>query len=459
VLGSDEPGRDMLQIDNTVTATTDVLAEVVADLSSDSITDSARERARLCILDTLGCATGGYSTAPAEATAAWASAALGGGDCAIWLHDRSAGTLAAAIANAAASCSLDGDDLHWESVLHVGAGLVPVAIAGAQETGASGRELLDALVIGYEVACRIGSGVDWATLGQIATGSWSCWGAAAIMARLHGGTAEDYARAFAVVGGLKPQVLPPGVGVNRNGIKEGIAWGVFTGIAAEQLSRAGLTGPRECLDNDLLNAERIAAGQPDGRFEIELTEFKPYVCCAWTHTPAEALLGLIDDHGLSAEEIERVEVATHTNAVHMIDNTPDPPTLQAAQYNIPWVLAVAAVDGVDGLLPLRESTVGRPELIQFANRVELAVDAKYDVPAQPRGARVTIDTGRGSFERDLPQDQSPDDLESLARKFRIITQDQLSAERQDRTIDAVMSLDGDIGPLIEQIAPAPDLAG
>ena len=227
------------------------------------------------------------------------------------------------------------------------------------------------------------------------------------MARLHGATAEDYARAFAVVGGLKPQVLPPGVGVNRNGIKEGIAWGVFSGIAAEQLSRAGLTGPRECLDNDLLNAERIAAGQPDGRFEIELTEFKPYVCCAWTHTPAEALLGLIDDNGLSAEEIDRVQVATHTNAVHMIDNTPDPPTLQAAQYNIPWVLAVAAVDGVNGLLPLRESTVGRPELIQFANRVELAVDAKYDIPAQPRGARVTIDTGRGTFVRDLPQDHEP----------------------------------------------------
>jgi 2-methylcitrate dehydratase PrpD len=450
----------MLQIDRTVTATTDQLADVVAGLSPERITDAARERAKLCILDTLGCATGGYTTAPAQATARWAAAALAGGNSTVWLRDCTSGTLGAAISNAAASCSLDGDDLHWESILHVAAGLVPTAIAGAQETGASGDDLLEALVIGYEVACRIGAAVDWDALGQIASGSWSCWGAAAIMARLHGAGAEDYARAFAVVGGIKPEVLPPGVTINRNGIKEGIAWGVFSGIAAEQLARGGLTGPRECLDNDLLNADRILGGPRDGRFEIEATEFKPYVCCAWTHTPADALLGLISEHGLSADEIERVKVISHTNAVHMIDNTPDPPTLQAAQYNIPWVLAVAAIDGIDGLLPLRESTVGRPELIEFASRVELEVDERYDRPAQPRGARVILETSHGTFERDLEREHDPAVLEAVSRKFRIMTREHLSPERQERVVDAVMSLSGgDVGPLAQAIGPAPDIGG
>lgn len=446
----------MLQIESPVRATTDQLAEIVAELTSERITDAARERAKLCVLDTLGCAAAGHSTEPPEATTRWAVSALAGGDATIWFRNRAAGTLAAVISNAAASCAMDGDDLHWEAILHVAAGVVPTAIAGAQETGASGRDLLDAVVVGYEVACRIGAAVDWDTFGQIATGSWSCWGAAAIMARLHGADAEDYARAFAVIGGIKPQVLPPGVTVNRNGIKEGIAWGQFAGVAAEQLARCGLTGPRECLDNDLLDGARIIGGPNDDRFEIESTEFKPYVSCAWTHTPADALLALIAENGLRADEIERVKVMTHTNAVRMIDNSPDPSTLQAAQYNIPWVLAVAAIDGVDGLLPLRESTVGRPDLIDFASRVEMEVGERYDRPDQPRGARVILETSRGTLERDLDREQSPANLDAVSRKFELVTREQFSPKRQQRIVDAVVGLDRDLAPLIAELGPGPD---
>jgi hypothetical protein len=77
----------MLQIDNTVTATTDQLAELAAELSSDRITDAAREQAKLCILDTLRCATAGHTTASAEATADWAGYALAPGRSTVWLRD------------------------------------------------------------------------------------------------------------------------------------------------------------------------------------------------------------------------------------------------------------------------------------------------------------------------------------------------------------------------------------
>jgi 2-methylcitrate dehydratase PrpD len=444
----------MTQTDSS-TPTTVALGELIAAVRPDDIGDRARDAAKLCILDLVGCAVAGYDEAPAQATRSWVRAEHGAGPASVWLSGSRSSVLGASMANAAAGCALDGDDLHWEAILHAGASLVPTAIAAAEATGASGDQLLEALTIGYEVACRIGAAVDWDTLGQIATGSWSGWGAAAVLAYLNGGRAQDYASAFAVVGALKPVVLPPGLTINRNGVKEGIGWGTYAGIAAQQLGSWGLTGPPECLDNDLLNRDRILAPMND-RFEVEAVEFKPYVCCAWTHAGTDVLLGLMDEHDLAPDDIEHVEVTSFTTTLTMLDNRPDPPTIQAAQYNVPFVLAIAANLGKAGLLPLTEDLLGRPDLIDFASRVSLKASSDFDAQLpHKRPVNVVLETRKGRLERGIAKDTTPSDLDAVAEKFRLLTRRCWSPQTQSRVISEVASLSGDVTSLSELLNAAP----
>jgi 2-methylcitrate dehydratase PrpD len=143
----------------------------------------------------------------------------------------------------------------------------------------------------------------------------------------------------------------------------------------------------------------------------------------------------------------------------MIDNRPDPQTLQAAQYNIPFVLAVAAHQGAAGLLPLTEAAMGRPELVDFASRIDLEIETDYDAMLpERRPARVVLETSKGTFDRLAEKEDGPHDLETVGAKFRTLTGPTWSEERQAATIAAVedLSAGGGVGELAALLRAAPD---
>lgn len=431
------------------TTTLEQLAQLITSISSKDISTSAKNAARLAVIDVLGVAAAGTKESAPLATSTWAQATFSKGHATIWFAGQKGNTLAATIANSAAACAMDGDDTHWHSWMHSGSAIVPAAFAAAEEANATWDEVLEAIVIGYEVTCRIAQSVDWPVMKQIATGHWCGFGAAAAVGRLRGLSAYGLSQALGVVVGLRPYVYSPDDELNLNGIKEGISWGTFAGISSLELSQLGLTGPVHGLDHELFD-RNIIVRPLDGRWAIEEVSIKPYASCAWPHASVEALVSIMSDHSLTARDIDSITVTTFPQAVTYINNEPDPATLEGAQYNIPFNIAVAAFDGEAGLLPLQRSTLHRPELVELATRVELIGDVEYEkeLPFK-HPVTVKVSSSRGTFEKFLPSETNPHNLSMVEKKFRAVSSSVLSRSVQDQIIELVMKSSDGFSPLCD----------
>ena len=427
------------------------LAEKITAIGSDRIGDKARNAAKLAVLDVIGCAVSGGTEPTPVAHSRWALSTFGEGPCTVWFSGRSSSFLGAVTANAAAGSAMDGDDTHWPSWMHSGSSIVPAAIGAAECFGKSGKEMLEAIVIGYEVTTRIAQSVDWPTMHQIATGHWCCFGAAAAVARLRGASAAELARAFSVVAAHRPYVYARGDGLNLNGIKEGIPWGTFVGLSSLDLAVCGLEGPLHALDNSLFDSSIIVKDSFES-WNIERVSIKPFATCAWPHAPSEALNRIMVQRNLKARDIQEVTVTTFPQALTYINNEADPQTLEAAQYNIPFNVAVMAFDGPAGLLPLRSSTLRRPELVDLAKRVHLVGSPEYgaDLPAKHR-VNVAVKTSQGVFEQHLDTETNPKDFPTLLPKFNALTADGWTEDQRRRVIGFVEELAGPIDELTKEL--------
>lgn len=426
------------------------LAEFVSKLRTEDVPLPAREMAKRCVLDLLGVAVAGGATAAAGAIREIARVDFATGPSGIWFVNERRRPAAAAFANSAAASALDLDDGHRASGGHPGASIIPAAFAAADETGATGGDLLAAIVIGYEVAVRIAASRDFARLDTHATGCWSAFGAAAAAGWLRRLPPETLAHALAIAGAQAPGLAAVGYARPRrtgHAVKEGIPWSTLTGLVAVDLAERHFTGPLAALDHpDYFDAGRIL-DDLGRRYAIERVYFKPYACCRWIHGAIDALFAMQAEHGLGPGEIGAVRVSTFRRAYNLV-NAADPDSHEAAQFSFPFCLAVAAYEGAGALLPLSPSLLGRRELVALAERVELRVDPELDAlfPARTP-AMVVLETARGTLEKrvdhPLGDPENPMDLASLREKFGQLTDGYWPSRLQEEVADAVLSLETD----------------
>jgi 2-methylcitrate dehydratase PrpD len=230
-----------------------------------------------------------------------------------------------------------------------------------------------------------------------------------------------------------------------NHVKEGIPWSTLTGLVALDLADQGFTGPTDILDHpSYYDREKILAGLNAG-YAIEQVYFKPYSCCRWSHSAIDALLGLMAEHNLSPTEIAGIEVHTFSRALRL-NNYANPASLEAAQYSVPFVLAVAALRGKGALLPLSSECLGQPDLVDIAEKVELHTDPELDLAFPAKApARVVLRTRRGDYEKSvmdaLGDPANPLGLSGLESKFRSVTRTFMSSQEQYEVISAIKELE------------------
>jgi len=422
------------------------LAAFAVGPSPGDLPATAREMARQCLVDLFGAAWAGHRTPAAGATRALSRSLLAAGPASVWFTGERRCAAGAALANAAAASALDLDDGHRGAAGHPGAAILPACLAVAEEQGTSGPELLAAIAVGYEVACRVGAARDFARLPTLSTGRWAAYGVAAAAGRLRRLPAAVIAQALAVAGVLSPDLAAAGYsGVMGNSAKEGIPWATLTGLAAVDLAAAGFTGPLDLLDHpEYFRRERLLAGL--GReWQIERVYFKPYSCCRWIHAALDALVALQGQHRLRAESIDRIRVETFERALRL-NPYPDPASLEAAQYSLPFCLAVSVLEGPQAFLPLEEEVLGRPDLVALARKVELAVDPRLDelfpthVPA-----RVLVEAGGVRLEKlvvdPLGDPANPLSPERLRNKFRRLSGSGVPLSGQEALLEAVEGIE------------------
>ncbi len=440
--------------------TVEYLAEFTREMpSSTLISVRTVAAAKRCVLDLLGAAAAGTGSHSAEALRQVMSRSFREGSASVWYGRESLQASAASVSNSAAASALDVDDGHRDAGGHPGSAVIPAAFAVAEETGASGEDFLAAVVVGYEVSVRIAAARDFASLDTLSTGRWAAYGVAATACRLLGLTASQTADALAVSGVLSPGLSAAGYSaLMGNHVKEGIPWSVLTGLLSVNLAMEGFSGPTDILDHPAYyDAQRIRKDLGK-TFAIERTYFKPYSCCRWIHSALDALMKLMEDHHLSAENIEQVHVHTFSRALKL-NNYTAPPTLESAQYSLPFCLAVAAVRGKEALMPLDAKLLKDPRVTEWAARVILYKDDTLDAlfPART-AARVCLTTPSGTLEKTVldplgdPANPMTDEL--LESKFRHLSRHKLSVRDQDRLLNLVHTLEHlpSLSPLTEVLS-------
>lgn len=408
-----------------------------------NIPDAALDQAAWCVLDLLGAAMAGWEQGSARAARRFAGRFFPSGPAAVWLSRERLSAPGAAFCNAVAASALDLDDGHRAAGGHPGAALVPAAIAVAQTRHLSGRDVLAALVIGYETAVRAAAARHPSTLDTFSTGRWCGYGAAAIRCWLEDRGPEVLAHAMAISGIHAP--LQSASAYSRFGhhTKEGIPWGTLSGLAAVDLAADGFAGPLDIWDHaDYYRPQAILQGFGDD-WVIFRTYFKAYACCRWLHAALDAWQDLIGQ-GLCAGDAERVDVFTFQRAV-ALNNLPDPGTLEQAQFSLPFCLAVLALKGPQALLPLSADLLGRPELVAFARNVRLHLDPEMEsgFPARA-GSRLVVRTAMRTFSREVLHPRgdpgNPFSPEDLTAKFHRLAGMRAGRTRAEAVLQTVLKL-------------------
>jgi 2-methylcitrate dehydratase PrpD len=435
------------------------LANWAIDLRPEDLPAEVLAKAEDCIIDAIASAIPGRDTQGARRVHTVANQTYQEGNAAVWFSAERLHPTGAAFANAASASMLDIDDGHRRALGHPGAAIVPTALAAASKPCTRGRDVLAAVVAGYEACVRIGMSEHRKAYH---TGNWSGFGAAVTAARLWGLNADQLMHALAVTAYHGPRVadltLSQDMGAN---VKESIPWSVVAGMTAADLAVQGFSGCRDALDIEERFDPVVTLNGLGGGFLILRTYFKRYSACRWIHSAVESLLAIMRENSLSAEDIQQIRVETFLQAASL-DNLADPPTLESAQYSVPYCLGVAATLGEDALVPLSADSLHHSQAVDLANKVTVRwmKEMDSDFPAQVP-ARVFVNTVRGNFDTlvALPwgEPDNPPDRAELVAKFHTLAAQRIPEHRASAIVAAVENLkNGPLDPLLDLLYGSDD---
>ncbi len=367
------------------------LAAFAASSPRSAVPEQARQAAARCLLDTLACGLAGMAEPSSQTVAAVISSEAREGGCTALGVDRPVSPRAAAFINGSAAHALDFDDTHDEAVLHAGVSVIPAALAAAEAAGASGRALLDAVALGYDVQVRVALAAKEAPgrSGWHYTSVCGTFGAAAAVGRLMGLDEVAMANAFGIALAQSSGTLQSeddGSWTKR--LQPGVA--AAAGVLAAQLAARGFQGPHQALEGRfglyrvyLREVDLAPVVQDLGRrFEVERTSLKPFPTCRFTHAPAAALQDILRLHPSTPGEIDQIEAritsAGFAEVCEPLEAKRRPRNRVHAQFSLPYALACIAHHGTVTLADLAEEAVGRPELLALAARVRCQADPALD---------------------------------------------------------------------------------
>lgn len=380
------------------------LATFASELRYEVIPEPVLRRAEDLSLDWLASALAGKGARAVESIAAFARA-MGPdeGPAEILISRQCSSPLFAAMVNAAASHYAEQDDVHNGSVFHPATVVIPPALAVAQAKGSSGRDLLTAIVAGYEVGIRVGEFLGRSHYRIFhTTGTAGTVAAAATAGRLLGLSAVQMNHAFGSAG-TQAAGLWEFLRNAADSKQLHTAHAAASGLTAAYLAREGFTGAQRILEGQ----QGMAAGMSSdadlakltnglgSRWALAETSFKFHASCRHTHPAADALLQVMQAHKLKAKDIRQVVAHVHQAAIDVLGTVTDPCTVHQAKFSMGTVLGLIAVYGRAGLSEF-DNDFRNPSVIEFRNRVRMELDDEVD-RAYPRRwlGKVTVETSDG----------------------------------------------------------------
>jgi 2-methylcitrate dehydratase len=446
----------------TVTAE---LARWAAGLRYEDLDVAAIHAAKRFLLDSLGCALGGWEQADVRVAAEVLDETAASGPATVMGSGRRLDVLSASLLNALMIRVLDYNDIYWQQDPSHPSDLIPAALAMAERRGAGGRELIVGIVLGHELEMRF---CEAAVPGIRERG----WHHATLTALVSPVVAGRMLR-------LPWERIQHAIGISgsRHATLGAVTAGKLTmmkntvdplatqsGVLAALLAERGYTGPEHVVDGkeglvQVLGPAWELDVLTDGLGEswrINRCGMKAFPTEALTHSPISAVLELVRKHALTPDQVEAVEIHTLARAADILADASkyDPRTKETADHSLPYVIAAALVDGQVTTRQFEPHRIMDPAIRAQLPKIRAVADPSIEAvfPALQR-VRVTIRTrdGRELTEQlDYPKGDPRNPLTDaeLRQKFDALAAPVLSTEARDRLAAAVLALDQD-GPVSE----------
>jgi 2-methylcitrate dehydratase PrpD len=370
------------------------------------------------------------------------------------------GAASAVLANATLAHGLDFDDTREDAIVHTGCVAVTTALAVAEAVGASGRAVLEAMIAGVEVMCRVGLAVPgkFHTRHYHPTSLTGGFAAAAVAGKLYGLTEDQIVHAFGICGsqaGGIIEYLADGSGTKR--LHPG--WAAHAGVAATVLARSGFTGPETVFEGAHGFYQAFAGGFDEARLEAliaslgrtwELGELtlKPYPCGSIAQPYMDCALKLREQHRITPEQISSIRCRTAEGPVprlwEPLASKHKPANGYAAKFSLPYLLAAILVKGRVTLAEFTDEAARDQAVLAVAGRVGYEVDASIDYPRQFIGhVAIRLHDGRLIEERQDHPRGGPDfpmTRDEIEAKFQGNAALAIPHEQASRIIELVAEL-------------------
>ena len=427
---------------------TRTLAQFVANHPSRGWSDAVEQEAQRTLLNWLGCAVGAAQHEAVEAALAAVQMLQPAAQAQVLGRAERVDMGSAALVNGISSHTFDFDDTHLKTIIHPAGPVASAVLALAEHTGASGRALLDALVLGIDVSCRIGNAVypEHYDRGWHITGSTGMLGAAAGCARLLGLDAQRTAMALGIAAS-QPVGLREQFGTMTKPLHPGAA--ARAGLMAALMAHHGYTASPRALEapRGLMQVVSTkcdwneATDELGQRFEISFNTYKPFACGIVIHPSIDACVQL-REQGVRAEQVERIELRVHSLVLELTGKK-EPADGLAAKFSVYHGCAAGLLFGRAGEREFADAIVTRDDVVALRRKVVATVDPSIDEAAvdvtavlhDGRRVRVVVEHAIGSLQRPMSN-------AALEAKFHALADPVLGLPRTSELIAACWAIAG-----------------
>jgi 2-methylcitrate dehydratase PrpD len=428
----------------------DALARFVAGTPLAQVPDEVQRYARLVALDTIGVILAGADRPEVRALRERLAPTAGSGATVLAPGWPSADPRAAALLNGIAGRAIELGEGHRYVSYQGAMQILPGVLSVGEASRRTGNDMLAALILGYDAGARLGAAMKIRPLAH-QNGQAALLGAAAAGARLRGLDATQTSLAMRLASTL---VLTPSYNNAVNGATTLNVAGGMSGVAlslATDLALAGFTAQDDAIEEALGNlvgdgfdATHLLDGL-GARWEITRNWLRLRACCNPIYAALDALEQTVADLHATAEQVERIDVATFRFASVM--RHPDPPNYFASKYSLPHVAACLVVRGSAGYAAVDDSALTDFEIKALRHRVHIAEDPAMNpsVPAlKPARVTLTLKDGRQATRScDSPRGDclDPYDPAEIRAKFRELAGRALTPQGLDEVERAIDRLE------------------
>lgn len=419
------------------------------------------DKVKKLLLDSIGCSLGGSRSPIGNAVLTPFKKMGGSPEATLIGGGMKVPAIQAAFTNGTNANALDFDDTYLANGIgHPGSSVIPAALAVGEWKKATGREVMTAVITGYEVGNRIGLAIQptHERLQKVwGVGTWQTFGAVVAAGKAMNLDVDRMFNAFGVAGATAP--LPNtqkwGWDISERPIhwvKEPTGWPCWTGTLAATLAENGFVGNRYILDgdngfwimagSDQCDVDKMTRGLGKDYVVVNDMSFKPYSCCRWQHPALDCIQRLKLDNDLEPTDIR--EIIVNSFSWVKSQEVYEPVSVVDAQFCIPFTAAMVMMGNKPGPGWYTEENLADEAVTALAAKVRVHVDDALNRRYNDKGeltARVEIITVQGEHlvafvEIPSGDPRNPPSTAALEDKFK----NQASYVLNENEINQVMEM-------------------